>query len=325
MNTSSLATRAFGALCLACTLLCAGQGRAVAQTAAASAPAAAVPTAAPAAFAGARFSEVSGGGGVPLNVVELGDPALPPILFIHGFRQSYLSWTQQFGSDLATRCHLVAFDLRGHGNSGHPWQAEAYDSSRPWADDVAQVIATLKLKDPLIVGWSFGGNVAMDFAALYPAVPVAGYLLTGTAGGTLAAPPPPKPPAGALPGPTASADLSRNISAVEASIRMIFPNPALDKALLAQFTAAAMRVGPWVDRAVAQRPRSATVPPLKAVTFASGGKDPLVGAATVARLKDFFPGARFVDFPAAGHAVFLDEAPAFNALLDELQCRRPGG
>jgi len=41
-------------------------------------------------------------------------------------------------------------------------------------------------------------------------------------------------------------------------------------------------------------------------------------------LKDFFPGARFVNFPAAGHAVFLDEAPAFNALLDELQCRRPG-
>lgn len=279
-------------------------------------------------FAGARFSQVIGAGGVPLNVVEKGDPTLPAVLFIHGFRQSYLSWSLQFGSDLATRCRLVAFDLRGHGNSGSPWQAEAYDHSRPWADDVAQVIKTLGLKNPLVVGWSFGGNVAMDFAGLYPTVPVAGYLLTGTAGGTQASPAPPPAPASAPlnapPRPSASPDLALNIGALDASMKLLFPNPALDKALLAQFTAAAMRVGPWVDRAVAQRPRSATVELTQPITFAAGGKDPLVGPATVARLKDFFPQARLVDFPTAGHAVFLDEPVRFNALVDELQCRRPG-
>jgi hypothetical protein len=66
------------------------------------------------AFANARFSTVLGAQGVPLNVVESGDPSLPAILLIHGFRQSYLSWIRQFGSELVTRCHLVAFDLRGH-------------------------------------------------------------------------------------------------------------------------------------------------------------------------------------------------------------------
>jgi non-heme chloroperoxidase len=300
-----------------CTLLCTSllAGSAWAQTASAveSSP-----------FAGTRFTQVIGAGGVPLNVVEKGDPTKPAVLFIHGFRQSYLSWSLQFASDLSTRCRLVAFDLRGHGNSGSPWQAEAYDNPRPWADDVAQVIQSLGLKKPLIVAWSFGGNVAMDFAGLYPAVPVAGYLLTGTAGGTAASPPPPPAPVDAPPRPSASPDLTKNIAALNGSMKLLFPNPALDKALLAQFAAAAMRVGPWVDRAVAQRPRSAKVDVAQPVTFANGGKDPLVGPATVARLKDFFPQARLVDFATAGHAVFLDEPARFNALVDELQCRAPG-
>lgn len=282
------------------------------------------PSPATTAFAGARFTQVAGAGGVPLNVVEKGDPAKPTVLFIHGFRQSTLSWSLQFGSALASHCRLVAFDLRGHGNSGSPWQPDAYDNGRPWADDVAHVIRTLDLKKPLIVGWSFGGNVAMDFASLHPDVPVAGYLLTGTAGGTAASPPPPPAPANAPPRPSASPDLALNVAAIEASMKLLFPNPALDPALRAQFAAVAMRVGPWVDRAVALRPRSARVDVAQPVTFATGGKDPLVGAATVARLKDFFPQARMVDFPDAGHAVFLDEPARFNALVDELQCRPPG-
>ncbi len=305
-----------GRLCLplcSALLMAASTGIAAAQGAAAPATP----------FSGARFTQVTGGGGVPLNVVDKGDPSKPAVLFIHGFRQSYLSWSLQFGSELAQRCHLVAFDLRGHGNSGHPWQSEAYDNSRPWADDVARVIEAMGLKKPLIVAWSFGGNVAMDFASHYPAVPVAGYLLTGTAGGTIAAPAPPAPPTNAPPRPSGSPDLTQNIAALDASMKLLFPNPALDRALLAQFSAAAMRVGPWVDQAVARRPRSDKVDTTLPLTFATGGKDPLISSATVSRLKDLFPQARFVGFPDAGHAVFLDEAPAFNALLDELQCQRP--
>ena len=288
-----------------------------AQTAA---PAAAqgAPAAASSPFANARFTQVTGHGGVPLNVVDKGDAAKPAVLFIHGFRQSTLSWSMQFASDLSTRCRLVAFDLRGHGNSGAPWQSEAYDNARPWADDVAAVIAALGLRKPLIVAWSFGGNVAMDFAALHPGVPVAGYLLTATAAGTLAAP---APPPNAPPRPSASPDLALNIAALEGSMRLLFPNPALPPALRAQFAAAAMRVPPFVDRAVALRPRSSDkVAPGAPLTFVSGGRDPLVAPPIVARLKDYFPGARFVDFPDAGHATFLDEPARFNALIDELHC-----
>ena len=72
------------------------------------------------------FSTVEGGGGVSLSVVETGRKDGPGILFIHGFSQSYLSWKTQLGSDLADDFRLIAFDLRGHGASGKPFDPENY-------------------------------------------------------------------------------------------------------------------------------------------------------------------------------------------------------
>ena len=142
-------------------------------------------------FAAAKFSVAMGADGVPINVVEIGNPAQPAIVLIHGFRQSYLAWTLQFASDLPTRCHIVAFDLRGHGNSGQPWDPAAYDHAQTWDDDVASVIKATGLSRPLIVGWSYGGNVAMDFARHYPAMPGAGYVLVATTAGMIETPTPP--------------------------------------------------------------------------------------------------------------------------------------
>lgn len=270
------------------------------------------------AFAGARFSQVAGAGGVPLNVVSKGDPARPAVLFVHGFRQSYLSWTAQFGSSLAERCHLVAFDLRGHGNSGQPWQPEAYDTGKPWADDVARIIEAMGLRQPLIVGWSFGGNVVMDFLHEYPQSPLSGVLLTGTVAGTQAAP---AAPPGAAKPPSASPDLEVNMASLEKSLNLLFPN-LRDPGLRAKFAAAAMRVSPWVDRAIIGRPRSDQIVSRSDITFVSGGKDPIVRPAFVDKLRDYFPKAQFITFPDAGHAPFLDDAQGFNKIIDK-HCDRP--
>jgi non-heme chloroperoxidase len=110
---------------------------------------------------------VIGGAGVNLHVVEGGKPQGQPLLFIHGFCQSVFAWRKQFASDLASDFRLIAFDLRGHGDSDKPLEAEAYIESKPWADDVAAVIDSLNLRDAVLVGWSYAGYVIADYLRAY--------------------------------------------------------------------------------------------------------------------------------------------------------------
>lgn len=134
-----------------------------------------------------RFHEVNAADGTPLNVVETGNVDAPALLLLHGFSQSYLSFHLQLhDTELTERFRVVAFDLRGHGGSGKPWLREAYAGHRPWADDVHRVIETLKLDKPVIVGWSFGGYVAMDYIREYGAGSIAALVLTGSHAGLIA-------------------------------------------------------------------------------------------------------------------------------------------
>ena len=104
---------------------------------------------------------VTAPGSVRLNVVETGPPDGQPILFLHGWSQSHLCWKNQLESSLATKFRLVAFDLRGHGDSDKP--ADGYTDGRTWAGDVRAVIDALSLERPLLVGWSYGGLILNDY------------------------------------------------------------------------------------------------------------------------------------------------------------------
>ncbi|MFT7286526.1 MAG: non-heme chloroperoxidase [Halieaceae bacterium] len=131
------------------------------------------------------YLTVEGAGGVPLHVVTAGDSDKPPILLIHGLAQSHYIFHKQFQSALADDFFLVSFDLRGHGASAKPWMTSAYDSSAVWAQDVAAVMEATGVRKPLLVGWSFGTLVALDFIRVFGAEQVAGVVLTGAIGGLL--------------------------------------------------------------------------------------------------------------------------------------------
>ena len=90
-------------------------------------------------------------------------PAGLPILLIHGWSQSLLCWTKQYEGELQDQFRLVAVDLRGHGMSEMPLEAEQYVDSDKWADDVAAIIDQLTLDKPILVGWSYGGFVISDY------------------------------------------------------------------------------------------------------------------------------------------------------------------
>lgn len=112
-----------------------------------------------------KTQKVTGGGGVQINVVETGNPKGRPIVFIHGFSQCGLAFDRQMSSDLARDYRLVSMDLRGHGQSDKP--RDAYGDAKAWADDVNAVIETLDLDDPVLVGWSYGPLVILDYIRHY--------------------------------------------------------------------------------------------------------------------------------------------------------------
>lgn len=138
-----------------------------------------------------KVFQIEGSGGVPLNVAEAGKRGAPGILLIHGNGQSYLSWYRQLESDLAQTHHLVAFDLRGHGNSGKPSQAEAYNRACIWAEDIEAVIRSTGLERPVMVGWSRGGLIAMHYVRCRGTDALSGIAMVASRGRLVEVPLPP--------------------------------------------------------------------------------------------------------------------------------------
>jgi non-heme chloroperoxidase len=114
-------------------------------------------------------------------VREWGNPDGAPILLVHGWSQSQLCWSRQTAGPLARDFRLVTFDLRGHGMSEKPLDAEPYVDAQLWADDLDAVIGQLELDRPVLVGWSYGGYVVTDYLAAYGEAAVAGVELVGAA------------------------------------------------------------------------------------------------------------------------------------------------
>lgn len=111
--------------------------------------------------------EISGGDGVKLAVYEGGNADGPAILFIHGYAASHLVWGEQFSGSLTAEYRLIAIDLRGHGASEKPLQADKYRDSDLWADDIDAVIRARELDEVTLVSWSYGGYIVMDYLRSY--------------------------------------------------------------------------------------------------------------------------------------------------------------
>jgi pimeloyl-ACP methyl ester carboxylesterase len=133
-----------------------------------------------------RFHSIPSFDGLPLNVVETGNPDGEPVILLHGFSQSYLSWTTQLNDPKwLARYRLIALDLRGHGGSGKPWEPDSYSGHEPWAKDLRRIIEFFNLHQSWLIGWSFGGYIAFDYVREYGQSGVSGIVLTGSNGGLL--------------------------------------------------------------------------------------------------------------------------------------------
>ncbi|HEX5887892.1 MAG TPA: alpha/beta hydrolase [Pyrinomonadaceae bacterium] len=78
-----------------------------------------------------------------------------PVVFSHGWPLSADAFEDQmfFLADRGYRC--IAHDRRGHGRSSQPWNGNDLDT---YADDLAELVQALDLKDAIHVGHSTGGG-----------------------------------------------------------------------------------------------------------------------------------------------------------------------
>ncbi|MGD1237887.1 alpha/beta fold hydrolase [Mycobacterium seoulense] len=88
----------------------------------------------------------------------------PALLLIHGVGDKSTAW-EPVHAKLARRFTVIAPDLLGHGESEKP---RADYSLAAFANGMRDLLAALDIDRVTVVGHSFGGGVAMQFAYQYP-------------------------------------------------------------------------------------------------------------------------------------------------------------
>lgn len=79
----------------------------------------------------------------------------PVVVFSHGWPLDADSWESQMFHLASNGCRCIAHDRRGHGRSSQPWDGNDMDH---YADDLAQLLDHLDVKDATLFGFSTGGG-----------------------------------------------------------------------------------------------------------------------------------------------------------------------
>jgi lipase len=99
-----------------------------------------------------------------LHLHEWGDPALPPLVCLHGVSAHGRRFRRLAEERLARRFRVLAPDLRGHGRSGWepPWTIAAH------LGDLVETLERAAVGRAAWIGHSFGGRLVLELAARDP-------------------------------------------------------------------------------------------------------------------------------------------------------------
>jgi pimeloyl-ACP methyl ester carboxylesterase len=100
-----------------------------------------------------------------LHYLDWGNEEAPLLVLIHGGRDHAHSWDWA-ARELRGEYHVVAPDLRGHGDSA--WAVGGMYAVSDFVLDIAQLLHALDRFPATIVAHSLGGMVALQYTGLYP-------------------------------------------------------------------------------------------------------------------------------------------------------------
>jgi pimeloyl-ACP methyl ester carboxylesterase len=103
--------------------------------------------------------------GLRLHCADWGNEGASPILLVHGGRDHCRSW-DAIARALAPHFHVMAPDLRGHGDSD--WTRGGSYSLTEYVYDLSRLVRHVGAQQVAIIGHSMGGMVGLIYAATFP-------------------------------------------------------------------------------------------------------------------------------------------------------------
>ena len=104
-------------------------------------------------------------GGYHVHYRDAGDPALPLLVLLHGFGDSFTSW-EGWVRELRSQFHIISVDFPGHGLTRAPQGSQL--NAEALADFVDTFAASLELPEFAVAGNSMGGAAAWQLAVRHP-------------------------------------------------------------------------------------------------------------------------------------------------------------
>jgi pimeloyl-ACP methyl ester carboxylesterase len=104
-----------------------------------------------------------------LNAVPTAQRNEPPVVFLHGLGMDNMAsfYYTVAGAVAKTGAEAVLYDLRGHGDSERTRTGYAMEDS---VADLTGLLDALEIRVPVhLIGNSYGGTIALDFAVVNPA------------------------------------------------------------------------------------------------------------------------------------------------------------
>lgn len=100
--------------------------------------------------------------GVHMGAVTYGKPQHPPLVLLHGFTGSALTWSPLFAPLSSYNFYLIALDMLGHGRSDAPADPERY-SIQHCQKDILAALQQLDVQagQAILLGYSMGGRIAL--------------------------------------------------------------------------------------------------------------------------------------------------------------------